>query len=319
MQENMTPEFQHIEAPKGEESDVEKMKHLVEQEKEKASERFAHLIETVSSRYESLPEKVREDFISHNAEILEGAIELAIRNGFSERETVELELAAILHDMTKADKAPEGYEDIPQYTLVMHGLTASQEARRILTDDELGMNFVKSEPGSFDEIRETVSRAILEHMGPRPGFMSGMIEGVNKKLRERGEKEIEYPEAHGKVSEALLAADMKSLAGIKGREKVLSIRSNVEFFKKQDEGTAVEYSAHGIELTPSEAALLSGFKSAEEARDMITNEDFKAWIDDAIKGSLGYEYDLGGAKVSGHDVMEKKRRFDEAKLKRVVH
>ena len=44
---------------------------FLKKEQEEAREEFKDLIERVSSGYENLPEKMREDFVIHNQEILE--------------------------------------------------------------------------------------------------------------------------------------------------------------------------------------------------------------------------------------------------------
>ena len=295
------------------------MLEKIKAEKERVKDTYKDLINMTSAEYENLPEKMREDFSLHNEEILENVIEYGIRNGFNEREMAELELASILHDKTKARSVPEEYKDVPNYTLVMHGKTAAEEVPQVLTDEELGKYFIESQEGNFEEMRRTISQAILEHMGPRPGFMTGMIEAANKKLQDMGEPEIQYPEANGKISEALLAADMKSLAGTKGRNKVLSIRANVEFFKRQDNDTAELYKAHGVDLTPAEAALLSGFQSAFEARDMNKSEKSKDWIDGDIEKSMDEEYDLGELKIAGREVLAKKAQFEKNREQVTVH
>lgn len=293
---------------------AEKVRIIKEQEG--ARERFKDLIDMVSARYENLPEKMREEFVAHNEEILNGAVELGIRNGFSEEELEQLELSAILHDMTKADPVPEKFKEIGIYNTVMHGKMAAEEAPKVLTDDRLGQYFGEAD---FEEIRKTVSRAILEHMGPRPGFMSYMVKDINAKFREMNEPEIEYPEAEGKISEVLLAADMKSLAGTKGRKKVLAIRSSAPSFRKQDEAKSLEYKSYGVELGPEEAALLSGFQSAYEARDMIKDPKNQDWINEAIEESIAYEYDLGDSKITGKEVLAKKAQFEKMVAETTIH
>lgn len=188
----------------------------IEQEKREAKERFGNLINLVSERYENLPEAMREDFVLHNEEILDGAIELGIKKEFSKEELEKLELSAILHDMTKADRVPMEFEAIPDYTLAVHAKTAAEEVPEVLTDNILRKLNIQGNP---EAVRQEVAEAILGHMGPCPGFMTEILKSFNKKMESMGQNGIEYPEARGKIAEALLTADMKSLAGEKGRKK----------------------------------------------------------------------------------------------------
>jgi hypothetical protein len=266
---------------------------------------FGELIQQVSARYEKMPAEMQEDFVAHNKEILSSAIELGIENEFSEKELKILEMAAVWHDACKADKAPEGFEDIPNYVLVTHGEKASREISEIITNELLGKaGFSKEE---FESVRLQVADAILQHMGPHPGFMAGMLKAANEKLKAMGKPELIHPKAEGKISEALLAADMKSLAGVKGRNKVLTIRSSVPFFNEQDRKTVEEYAKYNIAITIGEAALLSGFDSAVQARDMIKNEKYREWVNDALEDSKTKKYKMLGEKVRENSGEEKYR------------
>ena len=284
----------------------------IEQERKEAKERFVDLIKTVSMRYENLPESMQEDFILHNEEILDSVIELGIKKGFSKEELEKLELSAVLHDMTKADSVPEKYKDIPNYTLAMHAKTAAEKVPEILTDEYLKEMNIQGDP---EMVRQEIARSILEHMGPRPGFMTGILEIFNNKMKSIGESGIDYPEARGKISEALLAADMKSLAGEKGRKKVLSIRANVEFFIKQDIDLCEEYKKYGIDLSQGEAALISGFESASQARDMQKDQENWNWINDGIEKSKDVVYEFSNLEkpMLWRDVYVKMKKYEEGK------
>jgi len=300
------PEF---EKEKGEKDELQEK---IEQEKKEAKEKFGSLIDLVSQGYENLPEAMKKDFVLHNEEILDGAIELGMKKGFSQEELESLELSAILHDKTKAESAPEEYKDIPNYTLATHAETAAKEVPNILTDEYLKSLNIQGDP---EKIRQEVASAILEHMGPHPGFMDEILKGVNTELGKRGGEKIEHPQAEGKISEALLAADMKSLAGEKGRKKVLSIRSSVEFFANQDKNLAEEYKKYGIDLSQGEAALLSGFDSAEQARDMQNDRDNYDWVNQSIEDSKKVEYDFPGSEktIIWAEVSTKRSQYEDAK------
>lgn len=287
------------------------LEEKIKNEQTESREIFGDLIQRINARYEKLPNGMREDFIAHNEEILNGAIEVGMKNEFSEKELRMLEMAAIWHDACKADAAPEEFKDIPNYALLIHGEKASQEIPEIITDELLiKAGFSKEE---FENVRLQIGDAILEHMGPHPGFMTVMLNGANVKLREMGKPEIVHPKAKGKISEALLASDMRSLAGVKGRNKVLAIRYNVPFFKEQDKKTVEEYAKYDIEITDSEAALLSGFDSAGQARDMIENMRNKEWVGEALEDSKVEQYEMlgeNGRKVSGEEVLNKQALFN---------
>lgn len=290
----------------------------IKEEQMEARKQFEELIYLVNRRYEKLPENMRKDYLIHNEEILDSAIELGIKKGFSPEELKILEMAAIWHDADKADAVPEKYKDVPQYALVVHGEKAADEIPDILTDgllEESGF-----EKDDFEMVREEVANAIRQHMGPHPGFMDGMLKGANAKLRELGEKEIKHPKAQGKISEALLSADMRALAGTAGRKKVLSIRASVPFFKNQDKQLSEEYSGYDIKLSSCEAALLSGFDSAFQARDMIEDEKNREWVDEAIEDSMREEYesmDGNGDKMTWSEVSMKRADFESRKKDRL--
>lgn len=282
----------------------------IEQEMSEAEERFGKLIEEVSKRYKNLPNNIKEDLILHNRQILGDIIEYGIRRGFTEKELKISELGAILHDMDKADSVPEKYKDIQNYTLVMHAKVAAEKVPEILTDECLEEFQIGDDP---ENIRQEVAKAILEHMGPRPGFMADILRKFNEDMKKIGEDGIEYPEAKGKISEALLAADMKSLAGESGRKKVLKFRAGDKFFIQQDLNLVAEYEKYKIDLSQGEAALISGFESAFQARDMQKDKRSWDWIDADIEKSKKAEYTfLGSEKLMlWEDVFEKMKHYEE--------
>lgn len=280
----------------------------IEREIAEAEKQFESLIKEVSVGYEN--KDIEEDFNLHNKEILSNIVELAIKKRFNKTELKIAELAAILHDMTKADVAPEKYKNIPNYTLAMHAKTAAEKVPEILTDERLKELKIESDP---EMIRQKVAGAILEHMGPRPGFMSAILEKFKKDMEDIGEKGVDYPEASGKISEAVLAADMKSLAGEKGRKKVLGLRAKENFFIKQDLGVVEEYKKYGINLSQGEAALISGFESAFQARDMQKDKENWDWINEEIEKSKKVEYVFLGEKIIWEDVTDKITKYEENK------
>lgn len=299
------------------ESGEDLLEKRVAMEQAVAKEMFKELLDTVDARYENLTEKTRADLMFHKNEVLDKAIELGIRNGFSEKELKTFEMAAILHDISKADKAPAEYEHIDNYVLAMHGELAAAEVPALLTDAYLAR--IGFSENDFEDIRIQVADAIRQHMGPHPGFMDFVLNGVNAKLREMGKSEIAHPEAVGKISEALLATDMYSLADSNGRKKILSIRSENPGFIKTDEELCAEYAKHGVDLNRAEAALISGFDSAFQARDMIKDEKNREWMEQAIEESKYVAYDDGqGGKINWGDVEMKKRLLEAAKKIRLA-
>lgn len=303
-------------------SKQEQEQTVVETEKREVKERFKDIIDMVSSRYResgTLSEKMLEEFIAHNTEVLESAVEYGLLKGFSGEQLRQLEIAAVLHDMTKADAVPERFKEVPNYGLARHGETAASAALLMLTDEYLASKGLR---GDGDTIRQEISRAIREHMGPHPGFMDGILAKANEKLRELGETEIEHPKANGLISEAMLAVDMRSLAGEKGRKKVLAIRAAVPVFKMIDQKTVEEYATFGLDVSMGEAALLSGFQSAFEARNMLEDSDGQSWINEEIESSKDVEYHYGSSAnevaIRWADAESKRQRYEDLKRAAVI-
>lgn len=294
------------------EGPVENIDHAAEEqaeitrEKQEAKEQFSDLIDLVDTRYQKLPEGVRREFMVHNDEILGKVIEMGKLKGMTGEELKAIEVAAILHDLNKADDVPEKYKDVPNYALVAHGEIAANSIQELLTDEKLKSYGFE---GDLQKTRDNIAAAIREHMGPHPGFMSAMLDKANQKLSALGEPALEHPKPKGAFSEVMLAADMDSLAGIKGRRKVMALRFNAPFFKAQDAETVEKYRAAGIELSPGEAALISGFDSAFQARDMIQDSDLKVKIISSIDASMDEEYLYGQEKIDVREALAKQDRF----------
>ncbi len=303
------------------------------EEKDAAKKRFSALIDAVNEQYKSpdstlanSPEQLKQ-FIEHNSEILDLCVERGMEKGLDDKELRMLEVSAILHDLAKADTPksvvesedlPEGSESISNLVLAMHHDLAAKKVEPLLEKNPdilkeiLGDNYTEEEK---QDVVSKIQKAIKSHMGPHPGFMDGILASVNKGLKEKGAQPIEhpYPEKGDKVAETLLAADMKSLAGRKGREKVMSIRKAVPFFVSQDLETVKKYKEAGVDLTQGEAALLSGFDSAEQARDMLPDQEDKDWLKQAIEESMLEPYDFGDEKVSYFEALRKRTLFEASK------
>jgi hypothetical protein len=301
---------------------IQMKEQFVENEKKEARENFGALLDLVFKRYESpnstitnSPEQIKT-FEGHAEEVLNLCIERGIEKDLSVKELKTLEVAAILHDLTKGDRPGPEFLDIPNYMLAAHGELGAQGTERILRNDPEIISKILGGNYSADEVEKTiglVSGAIRTHMGPHPGFMTFILNGVNARLKEKGLSELRHPfPPEGEVvSETLLAADMCSLAGRKGREKILVIRSAAPNFGQEDEELCVEYKKHGIDLTPGEAALLSAFSSAEQARDMLKNEEDKLWINSAIEDSKKDDYLYDGRPVNYASAAAKKEKFEK--------
>lgn len=288
----------------------------VDQEKKEARERFGDLIELVNQRYESgiLSPAEREKFGRHNEEVLDYVVELGLRKELGEDDLKIVEIAAILHDLTKADELPEEFADIPNYGLVTHGQRVAVEVEKILTDERLERyGFENYSP---DEVRAQAGGAIAQHMGPHPGFMTEVLEGVNRVLEDRGLPPISHPPAQGRISETLLAADMASLASAEGRKKVLVIRANNEFLRVLDSLVAEDCRRFGLELGQGEVALLSAFESAGQAVEMITDPDDRRMLEEIFEASKGEEYRFGDdPKPIRFEEAWRKREEFEAKMR----
>lgn len=296
----------------------------IKAEQQESKEKFSALIDLVDQRYEApdsalagSPEQLKT-FKEHNNEVLELCVQRGIEKGLDQKELGTLEVSAILHDLNKADKPAGPKGEIPNYTLAAHGEMASQEVKSILDQNQeiltkfLGEN---STPEEKQAIITQVEVAIKTHMGPHPGFMDSILESVNKELEKINEPKIEhpYPPEGDRVAETLLAVDMCSLAGRKGREKVLAIRSNIPFFKQQDEELSKTYQSAGVDLTPGEAALLSGFDSANQARDMLKDQDDIAWIDGIIEDSKKQAYTYEEQEINYQTAISKREKYEEVK------
>jgi septum formation inhibitor MinC len=297
-----------------------------EKEFQNAEKNFQGPLELVNKRYEdpnstlSNAEQLKT-YKEHNEEVLRLCIDRGIEKGFNEKELKMLEISAILHDLNKADRPEDKKAKIPNYTLVAHGEMAASEIKNILNDYPDILNEILGDNYTEEEKKETTSiieNTIRSHMGPHPGFMGVILETVNKQLKEMGEEEIEHPYPDNQIAETLLAVDMASLAGVKGREKVLAIRSVVPFFKKQDEDLCNEYKKYNINLTTGEAALLSGFNSAEQARDMLKNQEDKEWINQTLEDSKDNDYLYEEEKINYQTANAKRKKFEDAqKIKKL--
>lgn len=287
-----------------------------------ASEIFKGPIELVNERYEDPNSTLAKNteqlrtFKEHNEDVLKLCINRGIEKGFNEKELKILEISAILHDLNKADKPKDKKAKIPNYTLAAHGEMAATEIKNILNQYPKILNEILGDNYSKEEKEETIliiENTIRSHMGPHPGFMDRILKNVNKELKEIGEKEIEHPYPDNQIAETLLAVDMASLAGTKGRKKVLAIRSAVPFFKKQDEDICNEYKKYNINLTTGEAALLSGFDSAEQARDMLRNQEDREWINQTLENSKNNNYIYEKEEINYQTALAKRKEFEDAK------
>ena len=273
-----------------------------------AKEEFSELIALVNERYDGpdsilagKPEQL-QTFKAHNEQILSFAVEVGMRKGLKGKELKMAEVAAILHDLAKADKAPEGAADIKNYILAAHGEIAANEAEGILEERPQILEKILGEGYGDEQKKEAIDRiqtAIRSHMGPHPGFMTGILEGVNRELVKKGMPPIEhpYPDKNDNISETVLAADMASLASTEGRKKVVSIIFNDLYFRDLAEKDAKLAQSKGIKLEASDIAVMNGFKSAEEARDMIRDPNDREWMDGLIEKSKGETNMYGDREV----------------------
>lgn len=285
---------------------------------------FSPLWESVKERYVA-----QDSSIAGNSEQLQRYIEhigethwYFTERGVAKKMTdVELRMgqaAVILHDGHKTGKPPEGYEDIENYMLANHNNIAADAVREDLSEAMIAKILGKDSLASEDEtekeeVIERVSVAIRSHMGPRPGFMTLLLAGVNKDLVIKGLPVIKHPSPSkgDVVAETLLASDMASLASRKGREKVLAIQASDPFFRSLDQKIVSDYKKAGISLKMGESALLLGFKSAEEAREMINDNSDKMWINNLIEESKSGEYKYNGETVTYEEAHRKQQKYEK--------
>lgn len=314
----MTLEKINPEAPKSE----------LDIEKEKARKRFEPLIRFIDSRYRSQEstiaknETLTRSFEAHNFEVLDSAIELGLKKGLGDDELMTLEIAAILHDLAKADLPAEELKDIKGFVVVNHHEMAAGEVENILKEKYpqiLGLDMKNQEQASrADKIISSVKNAILCHMGPSPGFMAQTLKGVNEELEKKGRPEIVHPKPNDDISKILLAADMRVLAGSGGIQKILNIRAND--YLEGDQELCAEYGKLGLELSVPEAALISASQSARDAVAMVKSEcgeEEARWIQAAFDSAkrAEFSYSRGGeeTKVGLPEIEEKMKEFEDRK------
>jgi len=303
----------------------------IDKERKEARENFSSLISLVNERYQgpesALSPEEQKCFARHNEDILNLCVERGIQKGLDKKDLKILEVATVLHDLNKADKPSAEFKDVPNYVLVNHGEMAAGEVKNILaTHPEILTNILGAESSEEDKnaVISKMETAIRCHMGPHPGFMDGVLANANKKLEEKGLAQVGHPRPPegDAVAETLLAADMCSLASVGGREKVLAIRSAVPFFRGQDVDLSEKYKVFGkytgnkMDLTPGEAALLSAFDSATQARDMLGSQSDRDWVDLRIKESMEKEYTYIDRGPSGEEIKRETVKYGEAIQKR---
>lgn len=292
----------------------------INQEFIKASEKYGNLINLVDSRYQSpestlanSPEQLKS-FKEHNDQVLKLCIQRGLEKGLSQQEIDQLEIAAILHDIAKADKPLGNKAKIDNYILAAHGEIAAEQLPDILNNQPEILTKLLGDNYSAEDyllVLNKIQDALRCHMGPHPGFMDFILTNVNKQLAELGQPLIEHkrPKNGDKVAEILLAADMYSLADRQGREKILAIRLAVPFFQQQDSILCAEYNKLGINLTMGEAALLSGFDSADQAKYTVQDNDDQAWIDQAIEKSKNGDYKYGDEVINYQQAIAKRTNY----------
>lgn len=320
---------------------VSQLEQRIQQEKEAVRQNFAFLIQAVADRYDSpgsfLEGENRRNFEIHNDEMLDMCIERGMEKGMAVAELRMLEVAAILHDIAKADLnsvaaqrlgLPAKAGEISVLAFISHHELAARDVRPLLEqqpeliDHILGPNH---SPADVDAAIQRIETAIRAHMGPHnppgqnePGyFMDGILAFGNGALTAIGtEAQIKhpYPEPGDVVAETLLVADMRSLAGIQGRNRIMGLRATDNRFLTEDAQTVQEYSELDIELSLGEAALISAFDSAFCARDMLPNESDREWVDQVIEESKMVEYPYGSDEiVSWQAIRDKRAQYKDKK------
>jgi hypothetical protein len=308
--------------------DQESIEKRIDREKVEAREKFKVLINLVNARYRSPEstiagnESILKSFETHNSEILDSAIELGLKKRLDDDELVAVEIAAILHDLAKADSPPEESQDLENYVLASHHEMATGEIESILKKKHPEiLDFDADDPEKSSRAEKIINRvknAILCHMGPHPGFMADTLKDVNEELEKRGRPTIVHPKPNDTVSKILLSADMKALAGPGGIQKILNLRAGAANFLKEDEELCGEYEKYGISLSAAEAAIISASQSACDAVSMVKRSCGKEgaeWIqaayDLAKNSSFSYSRDGQKTEVQISSAEEKMARFEK--------
>lgn len=320
--------------------------HQIDNKEKKEIPSFDYLYDVVDSRYDSEfgdnKEKL-EKYKAHYREVVGYAKEIGAEVELTEIEMAKLEVAAILHDLTKGDPAPEDVpEDAkPMYWLVAHGQTAADEIRQKVQEEDDSeikramQSIVDMDPDNqnIEQVANDIASAIERHMGPNPGFMSDVLDGpenpktgernggVNKALREGGYPEIKHPapEEWDKVAQVLLAADMQSLAGPNGVKKVMGDREKLPYFRADDEVVVKGYKSVGVDITMGEVAFLSAYKTATDSRDMVEPYgDVAGGLKHAVRETEQTVFSYGGEDVVPADAIDKMHKYDKHRKARII-
>jgi hypothetical protein len=288
---------------------------------ERLSEEVRVVYESVDKRYDSSelalnPERLTK-YKEHFREVTEMAVEYAERIELPEGEVALLAVAAGLHDLTKGDTPPPDIPDSVKhiYWLVAHGETAAAEVGQYLDANPSVQDFLKTaNPGLGDfAIKERIEMAIRSHMGPNPGFMEGVLNYVNGELGEDSRISHPYPEEGDRVAEILLAADMKSLAGPQGVEKVIGdIMADKKEggWREEAQLEAEKANELGYDFTTAQMAFLSAYDSGVNAFTMIKNDEDKEWVGEALDETENHIFVIEGEKVDAREVIERWNKYN---------
>ncbi len=311
-----------------EEAESFSLEQRIAREKKEVEIVYEPLFDIVDKRYDEYiksPE-LNASFKAHYRTVVHYAIERGRQDGLSEEDQGALVVAAILHDLTKGDPPPDEAKNIAWYTAVTHGQTGVIEARKALsgtTNQEVQSIFENILGDSYtledrNRVIDKVANAIINHMGPNPGFMGAKREEVRAEIEARGLKYllplVVHPYPNDRISEILLAADMRSLAGDDGINKVLMIRYVQKEPRKEDIDAAKESrrKGPGEVFDTAEVAFMSAIGSAEAAMAMIANEGDRHWVAEVFYKAIKKDYYyLGRTKpLNYYDVMNLEERAD---------
>lgn len=268
------------------------------------------LLDYAKDEYEGSPllgERERKEFFNHTEEVLSYVSKFSVKAGLNEKERKIAEIAAVLHDLGKTRAPPPEASEVRLYVLANHHEMGAAIVDSAVSDDFLGKNgFAKEE---FAEVREAVKQCIREHMGPHPGFMTDVLNGVNRELAEKGLPQIVHPQPSSKPSQVLFAADMASMISENGIRKILAIRADKPaVYGKHHEALLKATNKTADQIRYEEYALLSVLKSGEDVVGILSaqNPRLAGQVKEMHKEALRNEYRFPGndfllepAKVRG--------------------
>lgn len=262
---------------------------------ERGNKLFSDLFDMTEERYrrdDSLctsPELISA-YLQHTREVYKFATFFAVSLGLGESEIRLAQVAAILHDLTKADPPPDqitkynnenaGANIINLYALISHPHTCADKLSGMGYD--FWQPIAESAKVSVDDAKAKITSAIKVHSGPIPGFMQRQIKCYTRLRGKQGElpdiPEVK-PDPEDATTMILIMADMAGLCTQVGVEKIEQIRLGP--LNKINSRMA-----EAVGLSEGLTAKMSAFMSGREGIEMIKNLEGKGNWDNTVSCAM---------------------------------